>query len=390
MRTLVRAEQQPLRDWRGQSHLIYYFIKCWKQLMRYHYLDIARALLMVGGIFYHAALIYAPSYGWRVSSDISHPIFDYMISINHMFRMPAFYIISGFFSALLLQKYGVSIFLHNRFMRLAIPMVVVGLLLNIPSNYLSTTYGAPKSISGCFMSNCWVGHLWFIQNLFYYCIIAAVMHRIPWRKLRLFTTPNALVFWGVILFATVAVVLLPLVREVLIPEFRLPLIKLPLFFKFLPHFLFGYGFFYYRNFIHIMFTKTWLLLFMALAPSLVLYLLTQAYDEKILMLFTKAYLSFMSSLVLLSVLMKLPLDSLLARRFSGASYTIYLLHQPIIVALFYPVDALGIGLWGYALITLMTLSTTFYFHEYVVRRSAIALLLLNGKYSKKPLESRSL
>jgi hypothetical protein len=48
---------------------------------------------------------------------------DYTIIWIHIFRMPVFYAMTGFFAALLLQRYGLRRAGLNRFWRIAVPFV---------------------------------------------------------------------------------------------------------------------------------------------------------------------------------------------------------------------------------------------------------------------------
>lgn len=48
---------------------------------RYHGLDLARAVLMILGVVFHAACIYSPEKSWRVSNIETNYIFDYITSL---------------------------------------------------------------------------------------------------------------------------------------------------------------------------------------------------------------------------------------------------------------------------------------------------------------------
>ena len=66
--------------------------------LRMYDLDALRAFAMLLGIVLHAAFPFLP---WRSSGDPDRPIFDLLILFIHGFRMPLFFLLSGFFTAML-------------------------------------------------------------------------------------------------------------------------------------------------------------------------------------------------------------------------------------------------------------------------------------------------
>ncbi|WP_261372561.1 acyltransferase family protein, partial [Yersinia aleksiciae] len=71
---------------------------------REYFLDAIRAYLMLLGIPFHLSLIYS-SHHWAVNS--SHPslVFTLLNDFIHAFRMQVFFVISGYFSFMLYQRY---------------------------------------------------------------------------------------------------------------------------------------------------------------------------------------------------------------------------------------------------------------------------------------------
>ncbi|MCA9311713.1 MAG: acyltransferase family protein, partial [Phycisphaerales bacterium] len=90
---------------------------------RRHDLDGLRAFAMLLGIALHAALAFAPI-PWlamnRETSTLMIPFFE----IIHGFRLPLFFLMSGFFSAMLLQRRGVGGFLTHRWKRIGLPLLL--------------------------------------------------------------------------------------------------------------------------------------------------------------------------------------------------------------------------------------------------------------------------
>lgn len=92
---------------------------------RLHALDHLRATMMWLGIVLHASIAYmaAPSpLPWH--DDLSTPVADLLVAVIHAFRMPLFFILAGFFVALLVQQRGLAGMARHRVRRLGLPLAV--------------------------------------------------------------------------------------------------------------------------------------------------------------------------------------------------------------------------------------------------------------------------
>jgi hypothetical protein len=103
---------------------------------RRHDLDALRAFAMLLGIVYHAALSMAAGFPWFVQ-DISASQGMYLFQAAvHGFRMPLFFVVSGFFTAMLWKTKGVWSLVGHRFRRVLLPCLV-GLFTVVPlSNWV--------------------------------------------------------------------------------------------------------------------------------------------------------------------------------------------------------------------------------------------------------------
>lgn len=97
---------------------------------RRHDLDALRAFAMLLGVVLHAALAFAPV-PWVVTNGDTAAMLRPMIELIHGFRMPLFFLMSGFFSAMLLQRRGVGGFLRHRWKRIGLPLLL-GMITIIP------------------------------------------------------------------------------------------------------------------------------------------------------------------------------------------------------------------------------------------------------------------
>ncbi|MBB6522660.1 acyltransferase family protein [Pseudoteredinibacter isoporae] len=93
---------------------------------RYHGLDFLRALMMCLGVVLHSAQLYTSmditDYYWDPARSFSMDVL--LITIN-TFRMPVFFVLSGFFTALLLDRHGFEAMWHNRMRRLLLPFLLL-------------------------------------------------------------------------------------------------------------------------------------------------------------------------------------------------------------------------------------------------------------------------
>ena len=92
---------------------------------RRHDLDALRATAMLLGIVLHAGLAYVTFPFWPLRDANSSAFFDVMNSALHGFRMPLFFMISGFFTAMLWRKRGLGALLKHRAKRILLPLVAL-------------------------------------------------------------------------------------------------------------------------------------------------------------------------------------------------------------------------------------------------------------------------
>lgn len=94
-------------------------------------LDALRAFAMLLGIALHAALAFVPI-PWLAMNKETAPALGPFIEVIHGFRLPLFFLMSGFFSAMLLQRRGIAGFLNHRWKRIALPLLL-GMVTIIPA-----------------------------------------------------------------------------------------------------------------------------------------------------------------------------------------------------------------------------------------------------------------
>jgi glucan biosynthesis protein C len=157
-----------------------------------------RALLMLLGIPYHVAMVYRADDVWIMRSSEGAAVFNHLAQAIHAFRMPAFFIIAGYFAALLLARRSPGAWLEARVTRLGIPLLAALLTLNPLLNLLGelTNYSWAAALvswreNSATSGGYWVRHLWFLIILLYFSATAALLCRwVP--RLSLATLPARL------------------------------------------------------------------------------------------------------------------------------------------------------------------------------------------------------
>lgn len=167
------------------------------KLPRYHSLDSLRAVMMMLGLVLHTSINYVPvlpsDIGWPYQDAHTNPIFDWLIVFIHVFRMPVFFTVAGFFAAFLIETRGTKAFLRHRWSRIGVPLIF-GWLVISPAMAGSMFYAQqftavlqPKTDpSVVALEHVWehlLMHLWFLYHLLLFCVGASVLmpliYRIP-------------------------------------------------------------------------------------------------------------------------------------------------------------------------------------------------------------------
>ena len=338
-------------------------------------LDFCRAIFMILGLFYHVGLIYGGEQNWRVYSEEGYWGIKVISDFIHQFRMEAFYLISGFFYTLIFSKDRPG-FLKNRTLRLLIPLVFCGALINSVMNYYSYNFTYSVDLD-YLIGGEWVGHLWFLGNLFVYFIVSFPLMKLIIKANKL--NPSALLLFFYVVFPLFAV--LGLIISNLTYEGIILFISFDQIFYFYSYFFLGCLCFSNKeSFISILDSKYLpfsLAIFSVL--SFVVYfnfigidavnLVISNVAKGSLVLFMTAALYILGSRKSKSV-----------RSVSESSYTIYLLHEPLIVLSYvFVFSGLKINpIIEYFLIISAVFFLSYSFHNLLVKKSQVLRCLLNG------------
>ena len=147
---------------------------------RYHALDALRGIMMLLGIYLHGVVAYAPIGGWPFKQPEQTGVLDLTVVAIHMFRMPVFYVMAGFFAALLYHRRGFRAAAVNRVARIVIPFAI-GWAIIFPLTMLLAgwgRFGLDRTLAGFATGRVlrFAGplHLWFLEYLIVFYALAVV------------------------------------------------------------------------------------------------------------------------------------------------------------------------------------------------------------------------
>ena len=194
-----------------------------------------RAVMMLLGLVLHSMASYTTAPmgdAWPFRDAHTSPVMTGLIAFIHLFRMPAFFAVAGFFAALLYQRDGLTGFVRNRVRRVALPLVLfwitVGPLVMAAFYFAITRAGLltgdallAQTRDTFRITDLSPMHLWFLWYLVvFYAAAVAVMTIAGQRRIdpdlaaRLTTSWWSLPLW----VAVSAVTLLPMPYAAIMPS----------------------------------------------------------------------------------------------------------------------------------------------------------------------------
>jgi len=171
---------------------------------RIYALDGLRTTMLFFVVLFHCLLSYivAPSRNWRFKDEMTTPVADLVVAFIHAFTLPTFFMLAGFFSAMLYLRSGAEMFARNRALRIALPFAVGWTILHpvvgagyvfangVQSGSLGDGLAAAGAalVDGSLLFRDSTLHLWFMYDLLFFYAIALVLApmvmRVPaaWRE----------------------------------------------------------------------------------------------------------------------------------------------------------------------------------------------------------------
>ncbi len=373
---------------------------------RFFHLDWLRAAAVLLGIPFHVGLIHSSGTPWFVSSPQTDPIISTLTGLLTSFRMPLFFMMAGLLSALVLAKRERSIWLGRRCVRLGVPYITASLLLS-PLVFLviaaqNATGGSFSAMKVSFFDliaspgNHWVGHLWFLIVLlelsFLTFLLAPFLSRIGAVIKSRCCDSHGVLRANALLGCSVVVAAFIVLEEgaFYVLEGRSALLdtifaisRLEDLLSMLPYYFIGL--LLYDQRLPMMHRNTAVLALFGVAAALY----SQFWNEagiihKLIAYVGGATVATLFSFVLISwTEVILTRDSRRMQAVVDASFTIYLVHYPVLVIVGYAMIIHGWPVWpSYLLNIAFTVIVSLILHN-VIARSAFVRFLFNGETKTK-------
>jgi len=150
--------------------------------------DALRTIAMWLGIVLHAIIAYKiiPEPGWPQDPKINLAFFDWLYMYIHIFRMPLFFLVAGFFARLVIMRSGLKYFIIQRYKRIFIPLVI-GIIVIVPVTMMPFHFYNFFNLQGMTADEAWrktaglifswngLAHLWFLYYLIIFYILTLII-----------------------------------------------------------------------------------------------------------------------------------------------------------------------------------------------------------------------
>lgn len=153
---------------------------------RLHFLDGLRGSLMIIGIPFHAAIALSGN-EWLVVNDEESLPLQLLAAFLSLWRMPAFFVVAGFFAVLVLRRRSPRRWFRGRLERLGVPLLFGMLAINpvqalIRGRSELGSWSAAVESWGPLIVEGGPVHLWFLRDLLVFCAVLALLAASPWRS----------------------------------------------------------------------------------------------------------------------------------------------------------------------------------------------------------------
>lgn len=382
------------------------------------FLDNLKIFLSMTVIAHHAGQPYGGSGGWWYVKDSFQPVdLGPFFGVNAAFNMSLYFLISAFFIPISFDKKGADSFLRDRMKRLGIPLLV-GFFILIPimmyiyylnyrnyesisfwNYYLNVYFGVgakPENWTGPSWPDLNFGHLWFIQHLLIYSLLY-IAWRVMFKTEKMSEkTFNITVTYSKIILLTFIVALLTFGTRIWYPIDHwigfLGFIQMEV-----AHFPQYLSFF----FLGIMASRTgWIqnipfhigrtCLVIGVGLALLFYsgvIPGSKGGFTGVALFYACYETTLCTTLVVGLLSlfrrTFNVTSMLSRKLAANTYTVYIIHVPILVALQYAFLKINIpGYIKFLLVTLLCIFLCNALSHFVIRKIPYLNIVLSGSSNK--------
>jgi peptidoglycan/LPS O-acetylase OafA/YrhL len=377
---------------------------------RIYALDSLRAILMLIGIIFHTTLTYRVNFvgGWSLHDPMGdHILNDYITDFVHSFRMQHFYLIAGFFGAMLFYDRGALQIIKNRFSRIVLPFVLFLLILyplcNLAREYSELIFSGSDSALEATLAEFsfpdslipeTTKHLWFLYYLILFTA-SSICLGVVFKKLPSFSNRISKAFNWVMQQTKFRILILSgitfLIYSLIDPEaiedsfyYLIPDLSVFTFYFFF--YLAGWVLFKSKHLLKTMMRSDWICAIIGLILFSVHFYMEESINEILsLKLIIKALTSWLFIFGVTGLFLRYGSNySKRMRYISDSSYWVYLLHLPLTLVIpgliaDWPLPA------NLKLLIVVTITSIICFgtYHYLVRGTFIGKFLNGRKYPTK-------
>lgn len=362
--------------------------------MRIKYFDSARALASYLGIVYHVALVFTAS--WIVSAKTigEYKSLIFFVDYLSVYRMPLFLFISGYLTLHSIKNKSTVEFFKNRMIRLGVPLIFSLIFLVSFQNVFRLLYNDNLSLDNFLIyfvgDKFSLSHLWFLYNIIIYSFFVLLIYKY-WNKkiinVNIFKK-YPMIIYMIIIFIMFYFIQLFGIFLYKVFNFDNPLFHSISIFSYLVYFLLGNFYYISKEYIDekiLKYSKIRLLTVVSIL--VILNVLNKYISFNFANLLINLSIRITSLLFVLICLKKwFNRENKVLSYMSKSSYSIYLLHQPLIVFTVYVYDK--INLWSnsiadyYKILLISTL--LIYLCDYLIlNKTKYVKFLMTGQFSGK-------
>ncbi|MBO3696986.1 acyltransferase family protein [Roseivirga sp. E12] len=367
---------------------------------RLHSLDALRAVMMLLGIVLHATEPYSLGKDpfWAKDPNGTHISMNYIFGIIHIFRMPIFFMVAGFFGSMLFYDRGPRLMIKNRVKRILFPFVVFLLLLHpiLITVWTFTSETMRVGITSIMTTMTWLPevtyHLWFLYYLLMITALsfglATLLKRAPG-----FTKRVVRVFEWLMRRKVIFIMLFSIILFLMLVWMWDTWISTPLSFAPDVPVLLAYSMFYFigwvlfksKHFLDNMMRNDWLFTLLGVTVFTLRFVFRPYIDDVLygaLNAITVWFFVFGISGLFIRYASRY---SARMRYVSDASYWVYLIHLPLtgLIPAFifdWPIPVFA----KFLIVVIVTTVICFTTYHFLVRSTFIGKFLNGRKYPRKP------
>lgn len=377
---------------------------------RIHSLDSLRAVMMLLGIVIHASNTYAvtdlKTAGWPIKDPHSVSLLNDIISLFvHSFRMQIFFMVAGFFGAMLFYERKPGEMLKNRVVRIVFPFLVFLPFLRPAMIFAFNYTGAvlqgsvdPISVGLSYFSGIHTliptktNHLWFLYYLTIITFVSSglglVLKKMPYISNYISNTFSRIIqrpILRVVIFAFMTTVIYLVMGTYDVETSNSFILNFNTLIYYFSFYMVGWVLFKSKHLLYMIMQYDKL----SIVAGIILF---SSYTYGMLQHFSYEKIIIIKSLMIWFLIFGITglfirygsKYSYKMRYISDASYWVYLVHLPIAVLIpSFIIDLPLHATFKFFLVCIITIILCFVSYHYLVRATFIGKLLNGRKYSRK-------